>query len=233
MTDNTMNSITGGYDINLTGTTIGAVVPGTVTISAVAPKARATTTGESELRDWDDEFRPTVVPAVVFKTRVRDDSIGGPNPFRWEDVSSYDLFGGKRVVLFSLPGAFTPTCSTYQLPGFENNFDKFKALGIDEIYCLSVNDSFVMNCWAKDQNLKNVKVIPDGAAEFTRGMNMGVSKDNLGFGERSWRYACIVNNGKIEKWFVEPGKRNLAKDDPYGESSPEAVLEWLEQEANR
>jgi thioredoxin-dependent peroxiredoxin len=236
MTDNTMNSITGGYDINLTGTTIGAVVPGTVTISAVAPKARATTTGESELRDWDDEFRPTVVPAVVFKTRVRDDEmtlLKHPNPYRWEDKTTYDYFAGKRVVLFSLPGAFTPTCSTYQLPGFENNFDKFKSLGINDIYCVSVNDAFVMNCWAKDQKIKKVKMIPDGAAEFTRGMNMSVSKDNLGFGERSWRYACIVNNGKIEKWFVEPGKRNLAKDDPYGESSPEAVLEWLEQEASR
>lgn len=180
---------------------------------------------------WDDEPRevelPEVVPAVVFKTRVRDFSIEGPNPFRWEDKSTYDYFAGKRVVLFSLPGAFTPTCSTYQLPGFENNWANFKDLGIDEIYCASVNDAFVMNCWAKDQNIKNVKVIPDGSAKFTREMQMGVYKDNLGFGVRSWRYACVVNNGLIEKWFVEPGMEDNCESDPYGETSPENILDWL------
>ena len=180
---------------------------------------------------WDDEPRevelPEVVPAVVFKTRVRDDSIEGPNPFRWEDKSTYDYFAGKRVVLFSLPGAFTPTCSTYQLPGFENNFAEFKALGIKDIYCLSVNDAFVMNCWAKDQNIKNVKVIPDGSGMFTSAMEMLVYKDNLGFGRRSWRYACVVNNGLIEKWFIEPGMEDNCESDPYGETSPENILDWL------
>ena len=94
-------------------------------------------------------FRP---PCVTFRTRVRDESIEGPNPFRWQDVNSDDLFGGKRVVLFSLPGAFTPTCSTYQLPGFEKHYDDIRNHDIDEIYCISVNDAFVMNAWAKDQN---------------------------------------------------------------------------------
>ena len=180
---------------------------------------------------WDDEPRevelPEVVPAVVFKTRVRDDSIEGPNPFRWEDKSTYDYFAGKRVVLFSLPGAFTPTCSTYQLPGFENNFAEFKALGIKDIYCVSVNDAFVMNCWAKDQKIKKVKMIPDGSGKFTREMEMLVIKDNLGFGPRSWRYACVVNNGLIEKWFVEPGMEDNCESDPYGETSPENILDWL------
>lgn len=180
---------------------------------------------------WDDEPRevelPEVVPAVVFKTRVRDDSIEGPNPFRWEDKSTYDYFAGKRVVLFSLPGAFTPTCSTYQLPGFENNFAEFKALGIRDIYCVSVNDAFVMNCWAKDQKIKKVKMIPDGSGKFTREMEMLVIKDNLGFGPRSWRYACVVNNGLIEKWFVEPGMEDNCESDPYGETSPENILDWL------
>lgn len=180
---------------------------------------------------WDDEPRevelPEVVPAVVFKTRVRDDSIEGPNPFRWEDKSTYDYFAGKRVVLFSLPGAFTPTCSTYQLPGFENNFAEFKSLGIKDIYCVSVNDAFVMNCWAKDQKIKKVKMIPDGSAKFTREMEMLVIKDNLGFGPRSWRYACVVNNGLIEKWFVEPGMEDNCESDPYGETSPENILDWL------
>ena len=180
---------------------------------------------------WDDEPRevelPEVVPAVVFKTRVRDDSIEGPNPFRWEDKSTYDYFAGKRVVLFSLPGAFTPTCSTYQLPGFENNFAEFKSLGIKDIYCVSVNDAFVMNCWAKDQKIKKVKMIPDGSAKFTEAMQMDVYKDNLGFGRRSWRYACVVNNGLIEKWFVEPGMEDNCESDPYGETSPENILDWL------
>ena len=180
---------------------------------------------------WDDEPRevelPEVVPAVVFKTRVRDDSIEGPNPFRWEDKSTYDYFAGKRVVLFSLPGAFTPTCSTYQLPGFENNFAEFKSLGIKDIYCVSVNDAFVMNCWAKDQKIKKVKMIPDGSGKFTREMEMLVIKDNLGFGARSWRYACVVNNGQIEKWFVEPGMEDNCETDPYGETSPENILNWL------
>lgn len=180
---------------------------------------------------WDDEPRevelPEVVPAVVFKTRVRDDSIEGPNPFRWEDKSTYDYFAGKRAVLFSLPGAFTPTCSTYQLPGFENNFAEFKSLGIKDIYCVSVNDAFVMNCWAKDQKIKKVKMIPDGSGKFTREMEMLVIKDNLGFGARSWRYACVVNNGLIEKWFVEPGMEDNCESDPYGETSPENILDWL------
>jgi len=176
----------------------------------------------------DQAQLPKVVPAVVFKTRVRDESIQGPNPYRWKDVSSYDLFAGKRVIIFSLPGAFTPTCSTYQLPGFEQNHDKFKAHGIDEIYCLSVNDSFVMNKWAQDQNLEHIKVIPDGSGSFTSQMNMLVQKDNLGFGVRSWRYAVIVNNGQIEKWFVEPGIEHNCETDPYGESSPDNILLYLD-----
>ena len=170
---------------------------------------------------------PAVVPAVIFKTSVRDESIEGPNPYRWQDVNSYDYFAGKRVILFSLPGAFTPTCSTYQLPGFEQNYQTFKDLGIDEIYCVSVNDSFVMNKWAQDQDIQSVKVIPDGSGMFTSKMNMLVQKDNLGFGVRSWRYAVIVNNGTIEKWFIEPGIEHNCETDPYGESSPGNILSYL------
>ena len=174
------------------------------------------------------DLLPTVVPAVVFKTRVRDDSIESTNPYRWEDLTTYDYFSGKRVVLFSLPGAFTPTCSTYQLPGFEEKYDEFKSQGIDEIYCVSVNDAFVMNKWAESQGVQNVKVIPDGSGAFTSKMNMLVQKDNLGFGVRSWRYAVVVNNGKIEQWFIEPGIEHNCATDPYGESSPENVLAWLQ-----
>jgi len=170
------------------------------------------------------------VPNVTFKTRVRDESIEGSNPFRWEDKTSEDFFKGKRVVLFSLPGAFTPTCSTYQLPGFENNFAAFQEHDIDAIYCLSVNDSFVMNKWKEMQGVQNIDVIPDGSGEFTRRMGMLVAKDNLGFGARSWRYAAIVNDGQIEAWFEEPGISDNHGDDPYGVSSPETLLEYPENQ---
>jgi len=167
------------------------------------------------------------VPFVTFKTRVRDESVEGPNPYRWQDMTTHDYFNGKRVVVFSLPGAFTPTCSTYQVPGFESNYQKIKDLGIDEVYCISVNDAFVMNKWAKDQCIERIKMIPDGSGTFTRLMGMLVDKDNLGFGMRSWRYAMVVNNGVIEKFFEEPGRRDNAGDDPYGETSPENVLDYL------
>ena len=168
------------------------------------------------------------LPDVTFRTRVRDEAVGGPNPFRWQDMTTADYFAGKRVILFSLPGAFTPTCSTYQLPGFEKMAADFAAKGIDEIYVMSVNDSFVMNKWAQDQGLQNVKVIPDGSGEFTRKVGMLVDKDNLGFGMRSWRYAAIVNNGIVEAWFEEPGRADNHAEDPYGESAPENLMKYLE-----
>jgi peroxiredoxin len=172
------------------------------------------------------------VPSVTFRTRVRDESVGGPNPFRWQDTTTAEYFAGKRVILFSLPGAFTPTCSTFQLPGFEQMYNEFNEIhGIDEIYCMSVNDSFVMNAWAKDQDLKYVKVIPDGNGSFTQGLGMLVNKYNLGFGKRSWRYAAIVNDGFIEAWFEEPGYRDDANDDPYKISSPENIMAYLNAKA--
>jgi thioredoxin-dependent peroxiredoxin len=141
--------------------------------------------------------------------------------------TSTELFNSKRVVIFSLPGAFTPTCSAYQLPGFEEKYEEFAALGVDEIYCISVNDGFVMNAWAQDQNIEKVKLIPDGNAYFTRSMGFLVSKSNLGFGDRSWRYAAVVDNGIIEKLFVEEGMRDNADTDPYEVSTPENVLSYV------
>ncbi len=141
--------------------------------------------------------------------------------------TSSDLFDNKRVVIFSLPGAFTPTCSAYQLPGFEEKYEEFTALGIDAIYCVSVNDGFVMNAWAQDQSIEKVKLIPDGNAYFTRSMGMLVNKSNLGFGSRSWRYAAVVDNGIIEKLFVEEGMRDNADTDPYEVSTPEVVLDYV------
>jgi len=170
------------------------------------------------------------LPKVSFRTRVRDESVEGPNPYRWQDVTTDDYFRGRRVIVFSLPGAFTPTCSTYQLPGFEKNFEQFQSHGIQDIYCLSVNDAFVMNAWARRQELKNVKVIPDGSGTFTRLMGMLVHKDNLGFGDRSWRYAMIVNDGVVEAWFEEPGREDNHGADPYGESSTENLLKHLQRQ---
>ena len=166
-----------------------------------------------------------IVPDVVFKTRVRDETVEGDNPYIWKDKTSDEYFKKYKVILFSLPGAFTPICSTYQLPRFE----EFKTLGIDKIYCLSVNDAFVMNAWAKNQNLKSVEVIPDGSAEFTRKMGMLVKKDNLGFGFRSWRYAALIDNKIIKKLWVEDGFGDNTLEDSYGKSSPENILKDLNQ----
>jgi len=167
------------------------------------------------------------VPDVVFKTRVRDESIEGPNPFRWQDVSSKDLFEGKKIVLFSLPGAFTPTCSTTHAPGYEKRFDDFKKLGIDDVVCLSVNDAFAMFQWAKNLEVHNVKMLPDGNAEFTRKMGMLVKKENLGFGDRSWRYSMFVENGEIKKMFIEEGFSDNCPDDPFKVSDAETMLAYL------
>ena len=172
------------------------------------------------------------IPNIIFKTRVRDESIKGNNPYRWQDVSTDDYFKEKKVILFSLPGAFTPTCSTFQLPGFEKLYEEFKSFGIDEIYCLSVNDAFVMNAWAKNQELQKVKVIPDGSGEFTRLMGMLVKKDNLGFGMRSWRYAALVNDCIIEKMWIEKGMGDNTVGDSYGESSPENLLKFFKDKIN-
>ena len=167
------------------------------------------------------------LPDVTFKTRVRDESVGGPNPYRWAETTTADYFKGRRAVLVSLPGAFTPTCSTYQLPDFEKLHGEFKEHGIDEIYCISVNDAFVMNAWGRQQGLVNVKLIPDGSGEFTRKMGMLVRKDNLGFGLRSWRYAAIIDDGVVAAWFEEPGYADNCESDPYGESAPQNVLARL------
>ena len=167
-----------------------------------------------------------IVPNIVFKTRVKDEE----GKFGWKDVTSMEYFGDKRVLLFSLPGAFTPTCSTYQLPNFEKLTPEFKKIGIDDIYCMSVNDSFVMNAWAKSQNLQNVKVIPDGGGEFTRQMGMLVRKDPEGFGYRSWRYAMVINDGVVEKIWEEPGKQDDCPTDPYENTKPQDILKELKEE---
>jgi peroxiredoxin len=167
------------------------------------------------------------VPQVVFKTRVRDESIGGDNPFRWQDVSTDDIFAGKRVVVFALPGAFTPTCSSTHLPGYEAKYDELKAAGVDEVYCLSVNDAFTMFQWGRHLGAKNVKMLPDGSGHFTKGMDMLVDKDNLGFGLRSWRYSMLVEDGEVVKMFIEPGKMDNCPEDPFEVSDVDTMLNYL------
>jgi thioredoxin-dependent peroxiredoxin len=167
------------------------------------------------------------VPSVVFKTRVRDESVEGPNPFRWQDRTTEEIFAGKKVVVFSLPGAFTPTCSSNHLPRYEELYDDFKALGVDQIICVSVNDAFVMFQWGKHVEAKNVFLLPDGNGDFTRKMGMLVDKDNLGFGLRSWRYSMLVNDGQIEKVFAEPGLDDNCPTDPFEVSDADTMLAYL------
>ena len=166
------------------------------------------------------------VPDVPFHLRVYDERIA-PNPYRWDEMRTKQLIENKRVVIFGLPGAFTPTCSNNQLPGFEAAYDDIIAAGVDEVYCISVNDAFVMNKWAELQGITKVKMLPDGNGWFTNEIGMMVSKCNFGFGNRSWRYAIVANSMEIEKAFIEPGKESNIEEDPYVESTPENVLAYL------
>ena len=154
------------------------------------------------------------VPSVTFPTRQNDE---------WVNVTTDALFSGKTVVVFSLPGAFTPTCSSTHLPRYNELADTFKKHGVDEIVCMSVNDTFVMNAWAADQEAENITVIPDGNAEFTEGMGLLVDKAELGFGKRSWRYSMLVKNGVIEKMFIEPD----LPGDPFEVSDADTMLDYL------
>ena len=167
------------------------------------------------------------VPQVTFKTRVRDESVEGPNPFRWQDVTTDEIFAGKKVVVFALPGAFTPTCSSTHLPGYEDRYNELLAEGVDEVYCLSVNDAFTMYQWGIHQDVKNVKLLPDGSADFTRLMGMLVRKDNLGFGARSWRYSMLVEDGVITKIFEEAGREDNCPSDPFEVSDVNTMLDYL------
>ena len=175
-----------------------------------------------------------MIPNVTFRMRHNDHvqlggacAIGGV----WKDVTTSQLFDNKKIVLFALPGAFTPTCSSKQLPGYESKYDQLKKF-VDDVYCVSVNDAFVMNAWFKDLNIKKVKAIGDGEGTFTAGMGMLVSKPKQGFGLRSWRYSAYIDNGEIKVMFVEPGKNNLSEDnDPFHVSGVETMIKYFEDES--
>lgn len=158
------------------------------------------------------------VPNVTFRTRQND---------QWVDVTTDELFADKNVVVFSLPGAFTPTCSSTHLPGYNELAKVFKENGIDNIICMSVNDAFVMNEWAKDQEAEHVTLIPDGNGEFTKGMGMLVDKTDLGFGKRSWRYSMLVKDGVVDKMFIEPEEPG----DPFKVSDAQTMLRYINPEA--
>ncbi len=160
------------------------------------------------------------VPDVTFRTR---------QDHEWVNVTTDDIFKGKTVAVFSLPGAFTPTCSSSHVPRFNELAPVFKKHGVDEIVCVSVNDAFVMNEWAQDQNADRIRFLPDGNGDFTEGMGMLVDKDDLGFGKRSWRYSMLVKDGTIEKMFIEPEKPG----DPYEVSDADTMLDWLAPNAKK
>ncbi|MFO7581715.1 glutathione peroxidase [Guyparkeria sp.] len=160
------------------------------------------------------------VPNVTFRTRQNHD---------WVNVTTDDIFKGKTVAVFSLPGAFTPTCSSSHVPRFNELAPVFKKHGVDEIVCISVNDAFVMNEWAQDQNADRIRFLPDGNGDFTDGMGLLVDKDDLGFGKRSWRYSMLVKDGTIEKMFIEPEKPG----DPYEVSDADTMLDWLAPNAKK
>ena len=158
------------------------------------------------------------VPNVTFKTRDND---------QWKEVTTDQIFKGRTVAVFSLPGAYTPTCSSTHLPRYNELASTLKARGVDEIVCISVNDAFVMNSWKRDQEAENITVIPDGNGEFTEGMGMLVDKTNLGFGKRSWRYSMLVKDGVVQKAFIEPEKAG----DPFEVSDADTMLKYLDPKA--
>jgi glutaredoxin-like protein len=160
------------------------------------------------------------VPNVTFRTRMGSE---------WRNVSTDEIFSGKTVVVFSLPGAFTPTCSSTHVPGYNELAPAFRANGVDHIVCLSVNDAFVMNEWAANQGAENIVFLPDGNGEFTAGMGQLVDKGELGFGKRSWRYSMLVRNGVVEKMFVEPNKPG----DPFEVSDAATMLAYINPKARR
>jgi glutathione-dependent peroxiredoxin len=158
------------------------------------------------------------VPNVTFRTR---------NDNQWVDITSDELFKGKTVIVFSLPGAFTPTCSSTHVPGYNELAKTFKENGVDDIICMSVNDTFVMNEWKKTQEADNITFIPDGNGEFTEQMGMLVDKESLGFGKRSWRYSMLVTDGVIKKMFIEPE----VEGDPFEVSDAETMLNFINPDA--
>lgn len=174
---------------------------------------------------------PQHVPQTVFHTRVRNENLDGDNPFEWRDLSTDDIFAGKRVVLFALPGAFTPACSESHLPGYERHFDEFEALGIDQVICLSVNDAFVMFQWARSQGIEKVFMLPDGNGDFTRLMGMLVDRSAQGMGMRSWRYSMLVEDREIAGLFAEPDLRDNPPGVPVQVSGAETMLEFIRKRA--
>lgn len=174
--------------------------------------------GTQKIKEGDN------IPSCEWK--VRKELPNGT--FEWGTLKTDNIFEkNKLIVLFALPGAFTPTCSSYHLPKYEELFGELRKYGVEDVYCLSVNDSFVMNAWKKHQNVNNVKFVSDGSCVFTNMIGMGVQKDNIGFGRRSWRYSMLINDGKVEKIFEEEGMQDNADEDPFAVSDANTMLNYL------
>jgi thioredoxin-dependent peroxiredoxin len=170
---------------------------------------------------------PQTVPESVFYTRIRNDALGGPNPFEWKELTSDDVFKGSRVVLFAVPGAFTPACSESHLPGYEKLHDDLIGAGADKVVCLAVNDAFVMYQWALTRQIEKVFMLPDGNGDFTRKMGMLVKRTTTGMGMRSWRYSMFVDDGRIVKLFIEDGYCDEPPGVPVQNSGAEDMLTYL------
>lgn len=166
-----------------------------------------------QTNDFEGKILPGICPIITWKT-----------------ISTDELFKDKKVVLFALPGAFTPTCSSKQLPGYDKAFSEFKKLGIDKVICLSVNDPFVMKAWKDTEKVKNITMLPDGNGEFSKKLGTLIKKNNLGFGDRSWRYSMLVENGIIKKVFLEAGMSDNCKTDPYEVSDEKTMLDYIKGE---
>lgn len=185
-------------------------------------------TKKKQTNDRLQKMEGKAPPNVRIMTRVKYNT-NNKNPYRWKAVHTKDLFKNKKSILFSLPGAFTPTCSNSHLPDFEKEYKSLKHAGIDNVYCCSVNDAFVMHNWKKQNKIKNIQFIPDGNGDFTNSMGALVHKNNLGFGDRSWRYAMYIDDGIIKKMFIEPNMSDNHETDPFSVSSVHSVLKYIKQ----
>ena len=172
-------------------------------------------------------MHPQTVPNTVFNVRVRNEALDGANPFEWSTLTTADIFSGQKVVLFAVPGAFTPACSETHLPGYERLHDDLIAAGADKAVCLSVNDPFVMFQWARAHGIARVMMLPDGNGDFSRLMGMLVQRTTTGMGFRSWRYSMFVDDGQIRQMFIEPGLANNPPGVPVSVSGAETMLDYL------
>ncbi|GAB64671.1 peroxiredoxin [Plasmodium cynomolgi strain B] len=176
----------------------------------------------------ENDLIPNVKVMIDVKNMSGTDQPGEENDFK--AIDTHELFKNKKILLISLPGAFTPTCTSKMIPQYESEYDFFiKENKFDDIYCITNNDIFVLKSWFKDMKIKKVKYVSDGNSSFTESMNMLVDKSNFFMGMRPWRFVAIVENNILIKMFQEKDKQHNMQADPYEVSSVAAVKEFLRQ----